>query len=70
MACATKEEVNAVKAHSVLSIFITSLLPNLVFLHQSAVSVAGGDNLLKIHGSWEGMLKQEQNKQLMAAWRR
>jgi len=27
----------------------------------------GGDNLLKIHGSWEGMLKQEQNKQLMAA---
>ena len=44
---------------------------NLVFLHQSyAVSVPGGDNLLKIHGSWEGMLKQEQNKQLMAAWRR
>eukprot|EP00913_Durusdinium_trenchii_P027576 g25866.t1 len=27
----------------------------------------GGDNLLKIHGSWEGMLKQDQNKQLMAA---
>eukprot|EP00439_Symbiodinium_sp_Y106_P080410 s23_g19.t1 len=26
----------------------------------------GGDNLNKIHGSWEGMLKPEQNKQLTA----
>lgn len=30
----------------------------------------GGDNLNKIHGSWEGMLKPEQNKQLTAVQHR